>query len=268
MPRKELSELFVPGSSPYVSMYTAGRTGYSIEEVVSYCNMVGIPLRQKDVANWESGHFVCQMDSQTKWLNPGGKGNIISSGPAMVAQGGRIVEDMELSELPTMPDGWKGTEKRFFPCTAENKPMMQWGWKPNFVPQLMCLTDAKVLSPCGWVGQNMLYQPFIVVDIDGAGHGERDQDVIDFGRLFQDDTLVMEDPAKEGSFHLYFKTNRLVPVRHYPHAKIDLMGNAVNAAVYLKNKKGNGVEPMTLTDEVWRLIMNYQKIRKENMLCH
>lgn len=267
MPRKELHELFRPGESPYVSMYTAGRTGYTIEEVVGYCSSIGIPLRQKDVTNWENGHFVWQVDGQTKNLNPGGKGNIIASTAPIMATSGKVVEDTHLDEFPTMPDGWKGTTKRFFPCTAENRPMMQWGWKPNFVPQLMTMTDAKVLSPCGWVGQNMLYQPFIVVDIDGAGHGERDQDVINFGRLFQNETMVMEDPAKEGSFHLYFATNHLIPVRHYPHAKIDLMGNAVNAAVYLKNKRSNGIQPLVLTDEIWQLIMNYQRKRKENTLC-
>lgn len=262
MPRRELNEIFRPGESPYVGMYSAGRVGYSIEESVDYCNSIGLPIRQKDIANWENGHFVWQMDSRTHDLNPGHKSGYIGQAP--VAGIGKIPDDLQLSDFPKMPDGWKGTERRFFPCTSDNKPMMQWGWKPGFVPALMPYIDAKVLSPVGWVGQNMLYQTFIVLDIDGVGHGCRDEQTIMFGEQLASYTMKMEDPNKKGSFHLYFTTDRLIPVRHYPHAKIDLMGNAVNAAVYLKNKVNNGINPMPLTDEIWNLIQEYQKTRKGN----
>jgi hypothetical protein len=75
--------------------------------------------------------------------------------------------------------------------------------------------------------------------------------------------LTLEDPAKPGSFHLYFKTDRLIPVRHFPWAKLDLMGNAVNAAVYFKNKVGNGLPMMQLDERVWQAMMNYQIERKK-----
>lgn len=149
--------------------------------------------------------------------------------------------------------------------------MCQWGWKPAdpvtgqqlFDPNLMLMADAKALSPVGWIGQNLLYQPFIVMDIDGVGHGGVDDAVIQFGKLFKDSTLSYEDPSKPGSFHLYFKTDRLVPIKHFPHAKLDLMGNAANAAVYFKNKVGNGVPMAELTSQVWNAMMRYQIARRE-----
>ena len=145
--------------------------------------------------------------------------------------------------------------------------MQKWGWGKKedgsiFEPELRVRADAKALSPCGWVGQNMLYQRFIVMDIDGRGHGQDDLQVIEFGNLFKDETFSVEDPMKPGSFHLYFETDRLIPVRHFTWAKLDLMGNAVNAAVYFKNKIGNEVPMMKLDDEVWNLMMEYQKGRK------
>jgi hypothetical protein len=111
----------------------------------------------------------------------------------------------------------------------------------------------------------MLYQKFVVFDIDGRGHGEDDLKVIAFGNQFRETTFTMEDPAKPGSFHLYFETDRLIPVRHFPWAKLDLMGNAVNAAVYLKNKKSNGLPLRKLDEEVWQSLVDYQRDRKEEI---
>ena len=144
--------------------------------------------------------------------------------------------------------------------------MQKWGWSRDFSPELYIAADARALSPCGWIGQNMLYQRFIVFDIDGRGHGVDDELVIEFGNQWKQSTFTMEDPAKPGSFHLYFETDRLIPVRHFPWAKLDLMGNAVNAAVYLKNKKPNGIPLLKLDDEIWNTMIKYQKSRKE-MQC-
>ena len=140
--------------------------------------------------------------------------------------------------------------------------MIQWGWKDGFEPNLMLRRDAEAISPVHWVGQNMLYQNFIVMDIDGVGHGVRDEQVIAFGTQFREMTMTLEDPAKPGSFHLYFMTNRLIPVKHFPKAKLDLMGNAVNAAVYFKNKVSNGVPAAELTPEIWDAMQRYQVSRK------
>lgn len=247
------------GGSPYYDMFVLGYYGVPLEDCVDKARRNGIALRKKDIVNYSNGAF------------RRGLGTIIQNGTVASissANFGKPFDDMKLEDFPKLPIGWAGTEVRFFPCTQENRPMQPWGWKKDpqgniIVPELYTKASAKALSPCGWVGQNMLYQPFIVMDIDGRGHGSDDLEVIRFGSQFKHFTLCLEDPAKPGSFHLYFKTDRLIPVRHFTWAKLDLMGNAVNAAVYLKSKRPNNVPMMELTDEVWEAMMKYQKNRRE-----
>lgn len=250
---EELGKSF-NGGSPYFDMYRCGYFGVDLQDCLDKCRSNGIAVRPKDIENWENGRFKREMMAF----------GAASDESQTIIMPSIQIENMSLSDLPMLPQGWKGTSQRFFPCTNDNKPMQKWGWSKSFSPTLYTLADAKALSPCGWVGQNMLYQSFIVIDIDGRGHGADDEDTIKFGRTFSNDTLTMEDPAKPGSFHLYFSTNRLIPVKHFPWAKIDLMGNAVNAAVYMKNKQSNGKDMLPLTDDIWSMLMDYQSIRREN----
>lgn len=244
------------GGSPYYGMYNCGYYGVPLEDCIAKCRRNGIALRQKDLRSWEDGKFKHDIKMM---------GYDTMMQPSRVVSMRMAVDDITLSSLPKLPPGWKGTDHRFFPCTSDNRPMQKWGWSRGFIPDLYRMCDAKALSPCGWVGQNMMYQNFIVMDIDGRGHGEDDPQVIEFGRKYSDTTFTMEDPKKPGSFHLYFKTDRLIPVRHFGWAKLDLMGNAVNAAVYLKNKKSNGKSLRLLTEDIWDDMMKYQKRRKEEL---
>lgn len=251
--RKVLDDNFNSGS-PYYGMFNCGYYGVPLEDCLAKCQRNGIAVRRKDLASYNDGVF--------------------KRGIGQVVQGNRLVnvaavepgmpfEQMKLEDFPMFPANWVGTERRFFPCTQDNRPMQKWGWSKDFSPELYVRADAKALSPCGWVGQNMLYQRFIVMDIDGRGHGADDLEVIAFGEQFRDTTFTVEDPAKPGSFHLYFETDRIIPVRHFPWAKLDLMGNAVNAAVYFKNKVGNGMPMRRLDQDVWSAMMQYQIGRKE-----
>lgn len=277
MPRETLDEILPAGQSPYFGMFRAGRLGYTIEEVTSHCTIHGIPLRAKDIQSWQDGAFKNQV-SQAMFeqrlaerrrtpgsrLNPTGmEVQAPTNLPSLRLAGQPSFDTVRLEDLPRLPAGWKGAERRFFPCTPDNRPMMQWGWRHDFEPNLMLRADAEAISPVHWVGQNMLYQNFIVLDIDGVGHGTRDERVIEFGSRFRDMTMTLEDPRKPGSFHLYFMTDRLVPVKHFPKAKLDLMGNAVNAAVYFKDKVSNGIPAMELTPEVWDAMQRYQVSRKD-----
>lgn len=276
MPRESLDNILPAGQSPYFGMFRAGRLGYTIEEVTSHCTMLGIPLRAKDIQSWQDGAFKNQVSQAIfeqrlaesrkqpgSRINPTGRTTRVPIDlPSLKLVDKQSFDNVKLTDFPKLPDGWKGCERRFFPCTPDNRPMMQWGWKPGFEPNLMLRCDAEALSPVHWVGQNMLYQNFIVMDIDGVGHGNIDEQVIAFGNQFKDMTLTLEDPRKRGSFHLYFMTNRLIPVKHFGYAKLDLMGNAVNAAVYFKNKVSNGVEPAELTSQVWDAMQRYQVSRK------
>ena len=246
------------GGSPYYDMYQCGFYGVDLQDCIDKCKRNGIALRKKDIRNYNNGVF-----NSTMSYVIGNKGSLVNVEPRI------DYDNLRFKDFPMLPIGWKGTEKRFFPCTQDNKPMCQWGWKKRkdgsvFAPELYTRADARALSPCGWVGQNMLYQKFIVLDIDGRGHGADDLEVIAFGNQFRNSTFTLEDPAKPGSFHLYFETDRLLPVRHFTWAKLDFMGNAVNAAVYFKNKVGNGLPMMKFDDEVWQAVMQYQKKRKEN----
>lgn len=276
MPRESLDEILPPGQSPYFGMFRAGRLGYSIEEVTSHCTMLGIPLRAKDIQSWQDGAFKHQVSQAIfeqqlaerrrapgSHINPTGKVTTTPINlPSLRLVSQPSFDTMGLEDFPLLPPGWRGCERRFFPCTADNKPMMQWGWKRGFEPNLMLRCDAEAISPVRWVGQNMLYQNFIVMDIDGVGHGTTDQAVIGFGNIFRNMTMTLEDPRKRGSFHLYFMTDRLIPVKHFPHAKLDLMGNAVNAAVYFKNKVSNGIPAAKLTPQIWDEMQQYQVSRK------
>lgn len=258
--RESLEELFPPNSSPYFNMFKAGFLGYTIEEVMTYLTSIGIAIREKDIRNWQDGAFRNQMvNTPGSRLNP----HLEINGPSTIT--GTPFEKSKLEDFAKYPDDWVGTDKRFFPCNEANMPMNKWGWTADYVPSLYHESDARVLSPIGWVGQNMLYQRFIVMDIDGVGHGVVDPYVIAFGNLFRNNTLTMEDPAKPGSFHLYFRTDRLIPIKHFPFAKLDLMGNSRNAAVYLKNKKSNGLPMAELTDDIWHAMLSYVEYRKENI---
>ena len=276
MPRESLDEILPPGQSPYFGMFRAGRLGYTIEEVTSHCTMLGIPLRAKDIQSWQDGAFKNQVSQAIfeerlaeerrrpgSRLNPTNKVRDMPVNlPTLRLVSQPSFDGMRLTDFPMLPPGWKGCERRFFPCTPDNRPMMQWGWRPGFEPNLMLRADAEAISPVRWVGQNMLYQNFIVMDIDGVGHGTVDEGVIRFVSQFRELTMTLEDPRKPGSFHLYFMTDRLIPVKHFPKAKLDLMGNAVNAAVYFKNKVSNGIPAMELTPSVWDAMQRYQVSRK------
>ena len=276
MPRESLDQILPAGQSPYFGMFRAGRLGYTIEEVTSHCTMMGIPLRAKDIQSWQDGAFKNQVSQAIfeqrlaserrrpgSRINPTSKvGQMPTNLPSLRLVTQPSFDTVRLHDLPLLPKGWKGCERRFFPCTSDNRPMMQWGWRPGFEPNLMLRCDAEAISPVHWVGQNMLYQNFIVMDIDGVGHGTRDDWVIAFGTQFREMTMTLEDPRKPGSFHLYFMTDRLVPVKHFPHAKLDLMGNAVNAAVYFKNKVSNGIPAAELTTQIWDAMQQYQVSRK------
>ena len=248
--KKRVLDEILNGGSPYFDMFKAGVHGISLQDCVSKCMRNGIALRQKDIRNYEDGVFCSTMKTSS-----------LAKRTDLIY--GMSFDDMKLTDFPMLPVNWRGTDHRFFPCSATNKPLQKWGWTRDYSPTLFLKADAKALSPCGWVGQNLLYQNFIVLDIDGRGHGVDDPQVIAFGECFKHTTYTMEDPKKPGSFHLYFWTDRLIPVKHFPWAKLDLMGNAMNAAVYLKDKIPNGIPPRKLDNEVWDAMMAYQRGRKE-----
>lgn len=256
---EDWKDWFSYGESPYFAMFRAGQHGIPLEDVSAWCHQLGIPLRDKDVRNWSDGkwRYDCRHSANRSVLNP-----ILPSQQGKLGVNRAPFLDMKLSEFPSLPEGWTGTDHRWFPCNEDNKPMQKWGYSESYIPQLYDHASAVALSTCGYVGQNMYAQPFIVVDIDGVGHGVIDQTTIDFGRQF--DTQVWENPEKAGSFHLYFWTDRLLPIQHWPFAHIDFMGNAKNAAVYLKKKKSNGKEMAYFSQQTLSKLQEYIRYRERN----
>lgn len=246
--------LFTSNESPYISMFRAGCMGIPIEECICLCDQLVIPLRAKDIEAWKDGYWKFELRTSKSILNP--KLKPLTNSDTIIRT--------KLNEFEQWPSGWIGTDLRWFPCSGENIPLQKWGYNPetNQKPILYDRPTAQALSEVGWVAQNLYAQPFIVIDIDGVGHGETDFKVMQFGDKFRKITEVWEDPNKIGSFHLYFNTQYQIPIGHYNYAKLDLMGNQTNTAVYTKNKVSNGIERATLTEDIWIELQEYVKGRK------
>lgn len=247
---------FHANESPYFSMFRAGINGIALEDVTDHCASLGIPIREKDVRAWQDGKSKRDF---SEFRQRGG----LNLPTVPVSALSVAKRDMKLTDFDKYEPDYVAPAKRWFPCTADNKPMQKWGYKDNYTPVLYTRETAQALAPTNYVGQNMLGQRYIVIDIDGVGHGDTDEKVIAFGNKYRDKTEVWENPAKPGSFHLYFWTDRKLPVIHAPYAKLDFMGNAVNAAVYTKNKQPNNVPRAFLTEEIWEDLKEYLNSRRE-----
>lgn len=252
-----LQRAFQPGESPYFKMYGAGCNGIPIEACIQRLTLIGVPYRSKDIKAWENGY--------AKYLGER-RDNIVGFDPLIqkdreISVGEKMLS-MSLSDFDYYPPNYQGTNNKWFPCTAANQSMIKyWGYKENYVPPLTDYATAYQMSECGYVAQNLYHQPMIVIDIDGVGHGETDQRTIDFGNRYRNLTETWEDQRKPGSFHLHFYTDKCIPIGHYLYAKIDLMGNKTNAAVYAKTKVPNGIPKAILTDDIWRELTDYLKMR-------
>lgn len=247
-------DLFRPGESPYFAMFRCGCMGVPVEQCLEHCITHEIPLREKDVRAWKDGDWNYRTHRQSSVLNP-----LLKPGYEQVTP----IMGSTLSDFGTWPEGWTGTNRRWFPCSENNMPMQKWGYSPEHTPVLYERETAVALSPCGFVGQNLYAQTFIVIDIDGVGHGIIDEQVIEFGNRYRNYTETWESPEKPGSFHLYFATDRQIPISHFPFAKLDLMGNQKNAAVYTKRKVSNGRPRAILIEEFWADLQTYLETRRK-----
>jgi hypothetical protein len=246
--------LFNPGESPYFAMFRCGCMGIKLEDCLALCVDRGIPLRGKDVRSWQDGDWNNQTNRQSSVLNPLIKPGQEQSVPFF---------ESSLDDYDTWPHAWRGSTRRWFPCNEQNMPMQKWGYSESYRPNLYDQPEAAALSPIGWVGQNLYAQPFVVIDIDGDGHGTFDEEVIEFGNRYRNFTETWENPDKPGSFHLYFATDRRIPIGHFPYAKLDLIGNQKNAAVYLKNKVSNNISRATLNEHFWHDLKAYLDGRRQ-----
>lgn len=116
-----------------------------------------------------------------------------------------------------------------------------------------------------WLAENLKGTSTIVVDVDGDHGGCKDIDTIAVFQPLIPKTHCLMRPNEQAfpvSFHLTFVTDRLIPTMHFPYAHLDIAGNARNQLRYLKNKVWNGVPPAMLTDELWEMVKDWLKYRK------
>ena len=126
--------------------------------------------------------------------------------------------------------------------------------------------EAVVFPESKYIAECMFGTPYIVFDIDGDHNDVLHPELI---RHFYPLTKITHTLAKPSyvqgmptSFHLTFKTDRLIPTKHFTEACIDLLGNKTPQLRYRKNKQWNHVFPAQLTDDLWSYFMDYIKAVK------
>lgn len=246
---EDVEQLLKCGQSAYAGMFTLGRRGVPAYIIIDHVTRLGIPLREKDWIAYQEG-FAYKIGVQNDNINPYKK-----QPPAWQWLLNTSFNELEMLHLTPGFD----YERRWFPCSKGSEPLMSWGYNmpDRPPPRLTTRNEAMAMTEDGYVGQNTYGQPLVILDIDGVGHGAVDQEVITFGNQFKNSTEVWENPRKPGSFHVYFETDRIIPTKHFEFAKLDLMGNKTNYAVYGKDKVSNNIPRMKLDENIWKRLQNY-----------
>ncbi len=236
----------VPEGSIYIWMYTQGLKNRDQHELAQALHIAGKETRDKDWGNYWRG---------------------ISNSTGTVKQESLInfttpVVRKENHDIPLTAYGLANhtnPDKRWVPCNQVNRPMIKWGTEG-------CMTreEALAMAGCVYLAENMRDTNRIVIDCDG----DHDKDNIDYETVkflwqFSDLTHTIHRPG-EGmplSFHLTFITSRSIPIMHFSHAHIDIIGNKTNALRYFKNKVWNNKQPTMMTTQTWETIMDYIRNR-------
>lgn len=243
----------VPEGSIYFWMYTQGLKGLDLDDLLWELAAHGKAVRQKDVDNyWNGVHRSNVYRSGTFDIRP----KVHDATPS------RRFEDMTLLEYPGHPYGDEVPEisERWVPCNAANKPMIKWG------RGCMSKVDAESMIGQVYLAENLKGTRMIVLDFDGDHDEAVDWETVCFGHALHElsGTLMHSRPGEitPVSFHLTFSTNRIIPTMHFPEARIDVVGNKENSLRYFKNKRPdkNPIKPMT--GEVWDLLRDYVRKRR------
>lgn len=237
----------VPEGSVYLWMYRQGLAMREPEEVSLDLWCAGRNVREKDWRNYLAGRRnACRPRTGLPWEER---------------------RSMKYSDYPLIRE--PVPERSWVPCNKDNKPMIPWG------AYCMSYVDAACTLGCRYLAQNVRAQRFIVIDVDGDHDGKPDLDLLrhywqwlwktsaiakpkllwEYGCAC--DECEMEMPA---SFHLMFQVDREIPTMHFP--KVDVIGNRRNSLRYLKNKVPNNLDPIPMTDEIWRDVVEWAAERK------
>lgn len=234
------------GYSIYMDCFQAGARGVDWQVIADACAKEGIIIRKKDYDNYQRG------------LRASNRQRLNSLNPVVYEEGAsNTFFDMDYTDYPKLPEGWKESDVRFFPAEGSGaKPLKGWYWGTHLVTR----EQAEAISPVGMCGENLLGTTRWVADID-IDHGDAiDYDLMNWALQFKTVTQYWE--ARPTSYHLIFSTDRIIPTMHWPYAHIDGLGNKTNAARYHKDKVPHG-EITPMTPEIWEEFKRYIKYRKD-----
>lgn len=256
----------LPRDSIYMWMYVQGLKHVNLAEIEAACAAAGKEIRQKDYDNYWNGYH------RSTLYNGKDEYDVFSLHRQMQKHSPKLdffdkkLEDYPLNPMLDLPP----VENRWIPCSASNKPMIKWS------QGCKTLAEAKMYANQVYLAENLVGTDHIVIDCDGDHGDGLDYDAIDFLWQFADRTHCLMKPKaireypggrdsdNPASFHLTFKTDRVIPRMIWSDcAGMDILGNENNNIRYLKDKRWNGLQPAMLTSEVWEAIKLYVRRRYE-----
>lgn len=247
----------VPTGSIYFWCYTQGLKHVDLYEIECAVRASGKEMRQKDYDNYWNGYRNSNRSDDGSYR----RRSILEIEPTMHRSPNTFYV-MEYSEYPDLPDGVEPAD-RWIPCTKNGKPLTKWGEKR------MTKGFAEFWNGSESLAENLKGCRHIVVDIDGDHDKDNpDAQTIAFGNRLRDLTETymkpwyLEHETMCPSMHLVFKTDKVIPTRHFPNAHIDILGNKTNQARYFKDKVSNNLPQMEMTDYIWSMIVEYIKERE------
>lgn len=241
----------IPQGSIYLWMYRQGLKGVPLDDILTACQRCGKQVRKKDVDNYNNGlrnhRDLAYSPLEFRYV-PSEKEYF----------------KLNYSDYPIMYE-MSDVDKRWVPCSKENKPMIKWG------QGCMSRSLAESTRGCEYLAENLLGTNMIVIDCDGDHDNNLDLETIEFLWQFSSITNVLRKPKdcvdygctitefldRPASFHLTFTVDRIIPTMHFPSAHIDIIGNKKNSLRYFKNKRSNLIPMAPMTDSIWSMIQGY-----------
>lgn len=255
----------VPDGSVYFWMYKQGLKHVPFDQVEAAVAAKDKVLRDKDIQNYWNGWYRSDL-----YHGPKARSILEFDSCPRSKNAYKVFEYDEYPEHPYLDK--PEIANRWVPCNEQGFPIIRWG------NGCMLKSEAQAMRGCHTLAENLKGTKTIVIDIDGDHGDDIDLELIDrmwrFNEmthvLFKDQmVMVNEDPFQAFkrycpvSYHLTFTVDRVIPTMHFPKAKIDIIGNEKNSIRYLKRKIWNGHDPIPMTNEIWRSIMDYIKSKEE-----
>lgn len=261
--RWQVSRMYtLPDGSLYFWFYEMGLKHVPWSDVVSAVHAAGRQIRMKDRSNYWNG-----------WNNAAPSS--YDSDPYLIRDRRELVTPvrsfatMRYEDYPEGIELWQRTD-RWVPIDENIKPLVKWS------EVRMGIDEARATPGCVYVSENLKGTNLIVIDCDGDHGSSLDLDTVKFLRRWSNHTHCMDKPKLvceyEGyedsgltipaSFHLMFKTDRVIPTMHFTHCHIDVLGNKTNVLRCRKNKIWNRIQPAEMTSEIWEELKQYVESKK------